>query len=88
MARLPLRHPRAAARPPHQSLGRAQAQRLNWSRAAQHLPRLYCANGEDDPGHRCDEARRIAANIAKLLQGAAEEPTGLYRPHFRYDLNF
>jgi hypothetical protein len=34
-----------------------------------------------------DEARRIAANIAKLPQGAAAEATGLYRPHFRYDLD-
>jgi hypothetical protein len=34
-----------------------------------------------------DEARRIAANIGKLPQGAAAEATGLYRPHFRYDLN-
>jgi len=60
-ARLPLRHPRAAARPPRQSLGRTHAQRLNWRRAAQHLPGLYCANGEDELGHHCDEARRIAA---------------------------
>ena len=34
-----------------------------------------------------DEAWRIAVNIAKLPQGAAAEATGLYRPHFRYDLN-
>ena len=34
-----------------------------------------------------DEAWRIAANIAQLPQGAAAEATGLYRPHFRYDLN-
>jgi hypothetical protein len=34
-----------------------------------------------------DEAWRIAANIGKLPQGAAAEATGLYRPHFRYDLN-
>jgi hypothetical protein len=34
-----------------------------------------------------DEARRIAANIGKLPQGAAAEATGLNRPHFRYDLN-
>jgi hypothetical protein len=34
-----------------------------------------------------DEARRIVADIAKLPQGAAAEATGLYRPHFRYDLN-
>jgi hypothetical protein len=33
-----------------------------------------------------DEARRIVADIAKLPQGAAAEATGLYRPHFRYDL--
>jgi hypothetical protein len=33
-----------------------------------------------------DKARRIAANIAKLPQGAAAEATGLYRP--RHDLNF
>jgi hypothetical protein len=34
-----------------------------------------------------DEAWRIAANVAKLPQGAAAEATALYRPHFRYDLN-
>jgi hypothetical protein len=34
-----------------------------------------------------DETWRIAANIAKLPQGAAAEATGVYRPHFRYDLN-
>jgi hypothetical protein len=34
-----------------------------------------------------DEARRIAANITKLPQGAAAKATGLHRPHFRYDLN-
>jgi hypothetical protein len=31
--------------------------------------------------------RRRAGDIAKLPQGAAAEATGLYRPHFRYDLN-
>jgi hypothetical protein len=34
-----------------------------------------------------DKARRIAANIAKPPQAAAAEATGLYRTHFRYDLN-
>jgi hypothetical protein len=34
-----------------------------------------------------NEARRIAANIAKLPQRAAAEATGLYGLHFRYDLD-
>ena len=34
-----------------------------------------------------DETWRIAANTAKLSPGAAAEAMGLYRPHFRYDLN-
>jgi hypothetical protein len=50
---------------------------------------------EEEPGRRAaakllthDEAWRIVTNIIKLPQGAAAEATGLYRPHFRYDLNY
>jgi len=50
---------------------------------------------EQEPGRRAaahlltrDEAWCIALNIAKLPQGAAAEATGLYRSHFRYDLNY
>jgi hypothetical protein len=37
---------------------------------------------------RLDRAQYLGKpQIAKLPQGAAAEATGLYRPHFRYDLN-
>jgi hypothetical protein len=79
-----------AAKLPLGGLSRRTASALHgpWPRLIERsgATRLYYANGEDEPGHRCDEARQIAANIAKLPQGAAEKPTGLHRPHFRYDL--
>lgn len=79
-ARLPLRHPRAAARPLHQSLGRAHAQRPNWRRAAQHLPRLYCANGEATPATAATRRGGLLPTSPSCCRGAAKEPTGSIDP--------